>query len=319
VSTGAIFEPPVSTGGGEILVIKHGALGDFVLSMGPFAAIRAHHREARITLLTTAPFEETARRSGYFDRVWRDPRASAWNLPAWLGLCWRLRSAGFSRVYDLQTSRRSSAYYRYFASPRPEWSGIAKGCSHPHANPGRDAMHTVARQREQLAMASIDAVGEADISWLDGDISGLAPGGPFILLVPGGAAHRPEKRWPARCYGELAADLAAAGYPPLLLGAEAESAVLAEINAICPAARNLGGRTDFGQIAALARRAAAAVGNDTGPMHIIASVGCAATVLFSGASDPALTAPHGPAVRRLQRPRLADLPVAEVRASLTLR
>ena len=318
MSTGANFEPPVGTGGGEILVIKHGALGDFILSMGPFAAIRAHHPEARITLLTTAPFEEVARRSGYFDRIWCDSRASAWNALARLGLRRRLRGGGFSRVYDLQTSRRSSAYYRYFAPPRPEWSGIARGCSHPHANPERDGMHTVARQREQLAMASIDAVGEADISWLDGDISGPAPAEPYILLVPGGSAHRPEKRWPASCYGELASMLAEAGYPPLLLGAAAESAVLAEINAICPAARNLGGRTDFGQIAALARRAAAAVGNDTGPMHIIASTGCAATVLFSGASDPALTVPHGPAVQLLQRPNLADLAAAEVRASLTL-
>ena len=113
----------MSSGGAEILVIKHGALGDFVLSMGPFAAIRAHHRQARITLLTTAPFEETARRSGYFDRIWRDSRATKWNIPAWLGMRWRLRSAGFTRVYDLQTSRRSSAYYRYFAPPRPQWNG----------------------------------------------------------------------------------------------------------------------------------------------------------------------------------------------------
>ena len=308
----------MSNTGGEILVIKHGALGDFVLSMGPFAAIRAHHPEARITLLTTQPFEELARGSQHFDRIWRDPRARAWNIPAWLGLRRRLRGAGFTRVYDLQTSRRSSAYYRYFASPRPEWSGIAKGCSHPHVKPGRNAMHTAARQREQLAEAGIDAVPEADLSWLDGDISALAPAEPYILLVPGGSAHRPEKRWPARAYGALASELAAAGYLPLLLGAAAERAVLAEIDAICPAARNLLGRTDFGQIAALAPGAAAAVGNDTGPMHIVAAVGCAATVLFSGASDPTLTAPHGPAVRLLQRPCLADLPVADVRASLTL-
>lgn len=308
----------MSSTGGEILVIKHGALGDFVLSMGPFAAIRAHHPEARITLLTTQPFEELARRSQYFDRIWRDPRARAGNIPAWLGLRRRLRGAGFTRVYDLQTSRRSSAYYRYFASPRPQWSGIAKGCSHPHANPGRNAMHTAARQREQLAEAGIAAVPEADLSWLDGDISALAPAEPYILLVPGGSAHRPEKRWPAPAYGALASELAAAGYLPLLLGAAAERAVLAEIDAICPAARNFLGATDFGQIAALARGAAAAVGNDTGPMHIVAAVGCAATVVFSGASDPALTAPHGPAVRLLQRPRLADLPVADVRASLTL-
>ena len=166
-------------------------------------------------------------------------------------------------------------------------------------------MHTVARQREQLAQAGINAVAASDLSWLDGDISDLAPAEPYVLLVPGGSLHRPEKRWPAKGYGELATGLMEAGNLPLLLGAAAESSVLAEINAICPAARNLCGRTDFGQI-------------DTGPMHLITAAGCTATVLFSGVSDPALTAPHGPAVHLLQRQRLVDLPVAQVRASLTL-
>jgi ADP-heptose:LPS heptosyltransferase len=312
----------VSASSAEILVIKHGALGDFLLSMGPFAAIRAHHKAARITLLTTAPYAAMAERSGHFDRIWCDPRAKAWNIPAWLTLRRRLRSGGFGRVYDLQTSSRSSAYYRYFATPRPEWSGIAPGCSHPHANPRRDDMHTVERQREQLAMAGIDQVPDADLTWLDGDISTLLPDGqddrPYVLLVAGGSAHRPEKRWPARAYGELATNLHRAGYRPVLIGAAAEQDVLAEISSHCPDALNLCGRTDFGQIAALARRGAAAVGNDTGPMHIVASVGCAATVIFSAASNPDLTAPRGAQVRLLQCKRMTDLPVDQVRATLTL-
>jgi ADP-heptose:LPS heptosyltransferase len=312
----------VSADGAEILVIKHGALGDFLLSMGPFAAIRAHHRPARITLLTTAPYENMAIRSGHFDRIWCDPRAKPWHIPAWLTLRRRLRRGNFARVYDLQTSSRSSAYFRYFYTPRPEWSGIAPGCSHPHANRLRDTMHTVERQREQLAMAGIDPIPDADLSWLDGDISGLLPDGPdehpYVLLVAGGSAHRPEKRWPARAYGELAAELNTAGYHPVLIGAAAEQGVLADINSHCPAALNLCGRTDFGQIAALARAAVAAVGNDTGPMHIVASVGCPATVIFSAASDPDLTAPRGARVRLLQCDRMADLPVDQVRASLTV-
>ena len=303
---------------GEILVIKHGALGDFLLAMGPFAAIRAHHSQARITLLTTQPFAEMALRSGHFDTIWCDSRAKAWNIAGWLAMRRRLRTGGFGRVYDLQTSSRSSAYFRYFAAAKPKWSGIAPGCSHPHANPGRNAMHTVERQREQLAMAGIEQVGAADLSWLDGDISHLLPDKPYALLVAGGSAHRPEKRWPAEAYGELATELNAAGYVPLLIGAAAEREALEEINALCPEALNLCGQTDFGQIAALARHGAAAVGNDTGPMHIIAAVGCAATVIFSAASNPAITAPRGPNVRLLQCTRMADLPVSDVRASLTL-
>ena len=93
---------------------------------------------------------------------------------------------------------------------------------------------------------------------------------------------------------------------------------MAGIKAKCSEAVDLSGQTSLLDLVELGRDAVAAIGNDTGPMHVITAAGCAATVLFSGASDPALTAPHGPAVQLLQRQRLADLRVAEVSASLTL-
>ncbi|HYZ21408.1 MAG TPA: glycosyltransferase family 9 protein, partial [Rhodopila sp.] len=58
------------------------------------------------------------------------------------------------------------------------------------------------------------------------------------------------------------------------------------------------------------------VGNDTGPMHLIAAAGCPTLTLFSSASDPALCAPTGRWTRALQRPRLTDLPVEAVLESL---
>ncbi|MGH6995954.1 MAG: glycosyltransferase family 9 protein, partial [Stellaceae bacterium] len=62
----------------RILVIKLGALGDFVQAMGPAAAIRAHHPRARIMLLTTPAYAELGRRAPYFDDVWSDER------PGWM-------------------------------------------------------------------------------------------------------------------------------------------------------------------------------------------------------------------------------------------
>ncbi|MHA1569942.1 MAG: glycosyltransferase family 9 protein, partial [Alphaproteobacteria bacterium] len=78
-------------GGARILVIRLGALGDFVQSMGPFAAIRRHHANARITLLTTAPYVALGEASGYFDAVWIDARPPGWRFAAWLRLRRRLR------------------------------------------------------------------------------------------------------------------------------------------------------------------------------------------------------------------------------------
>ena len=298
------------------LVIKLSALGDMVLATGAFQAIRAHHAGDHLVLLTTSAYEGFARASGYFDEIWIDSRPPPWRVWSWLALGVRFRGGGFERVYDLQHSTRSHMYFRLFGADRPEWSGVAPGCSHPHANPQRDLMHTVEREAEQLAMAGIKATPPPDLAWLNSDISGFGLPSRYALLVPGGSAHRPDKRWPG--YGAAAAALADRGLCPVLIGAAAERAVLAAIAASCPQAVDLCGRTDFGAIAALARGAEAAVGNDTGPMHIIATAGCPSLVLFSGGSKPALTAPRGVQVTVLQRDSLADLDVEAVMAGLTL-
>lgn len=301
---------------GAILVIRLGALGDLVLSSGAFRAIRDHHPGSHIVLLTTAPYEDLARAGGWFDEIWVDERPSWWQFAAMRRLAARLREGGFSRVYDLQTSDRSSGYYRLFRRPRPEWSGIARGASHPHANPRRDTMHTVERQADQLHMAGIDHVPPPDLSGITADLSAFGLPADYALLVPGSAPHRPEKRWPAGRYGELAGRLRARGLTPVLIGGPAEQAELATIAAAQRGIIDLCGRTDFAQIAMLGRGARVAVGNDTGPMHLIATAGCPCVVLFSGASDPVLTAPRGPAVQVLRRHALGDLSVDEVAHAL---
>ena len=297
-----------------ILIIKLGALGDLVQAMGPCAAIRRHHAGSPITLLTTAPYADFTRASGYFDDVWVDERPRGLELGKWLGLRARLRGGRFARVYDLQTSDRSSFYLRLFwPGPFPEWSGIARGCSHPHANPKRDSLHTVERQAEQLLMAGIDHVAPPDLSWAKADLGRFDLPGHYALLAPGGAPHRPEKRWPPANFAALADWLVRQGITPLLIGTEAESDVIQAVAAACPRARNLMGRTGLLDIAALARGARAAVGNDTGPMHLMAAAGAPSVALFleglrSGAVRPARTACGDPAASAM----LADLEPGDV-------
>jgi len=296
----------------RVLVIKLAALGDFAQAFGPFAAIRAHHPGARITLLTTRAYAPLARMAPWFDEVWEDGRPSWSDIPALWRLARRLHGARFDRVYDLQTSARSSRY-RWFIGRQAEWSGIARGASHPHANPARDAMHTVDRQRDQLRMAGITAFPEPDLSWLDADLSRFALPDRFCLLVPGASPGRPAKRWPEDRFGVLAASLA---LPAVVIGGPAETPLAAAIVAAAPGTMDLTGRTSFADIAALARRAAFCIGNDTGPTHLVAAAGCPTLALFGEDSDPALCAPRGRRATFLRHVPLAGLEPADVAAKL---
>ena len=296
----------------RILVIKLGALGDIVQALGPFAAIRRHHADDEITLLTTLPFAEFLKRSPYFDQVWVDPRASWRRVDAVLALRRRLADGDFARVYDLQTSRRSGRYHLFWPQPRPEWSGIVSGCSHPDPDPNRDHIHTLDRQAGQLRGASIAAVPAPDLSWVVADVARFGLPWPYALLAPGAAAHRPEKRWPEAAFAALARDLLARGVTPALLGTAEERPILRAIVAAAPGTRDLAGETSLEELVGLGRDAALSVGNDTGPMHLLTVAGSPAIVLFSHASDPALCAPRGPRVEILRAPSLAELPVETV-------
>ena len=298
----------------RILVIKLGALGDFVQAFGPFQAIRRHHPQAEITLMTTRPYAALAVASPWFDHVWVDDKPKMWQVPKVLKLKRRLASGRFTRVYDLQTSDRSGWYFKLMGG-QVEWSGIAKGCALPHANPQRDAMHTIERQAEQLAVAGIDAVPPPDLAWADGDIHRFNIPHPFALLCPGGAPHRPAKRWPAERFAAMAQWLAVRGITPVLVGTQAERAEIDTITTACPQAVSLAGRTQFLDILGLGRQAMAAVGNDTGPMHLIAAASCPSVVLFSHESDPTLCAPRG-RVTIQRHPSLAELEVAWVEQAL---
>lgn len=303
----------MDTGRQNILIIKLGAFGNIVLSLAAFAAIRRHHADARISVLTSTGYADWLRTFPYFDEVLVDPRPAWWDLAGAGRLGRMLGRGGFSRVYDLQTSNRSSRYFRLFpAKQRPAWSGIAFGCSHPDRDPQRNVLHDTVRQQGQLRQAGITVFPPPDLSWCTGRIDRFGLPADFALLVPGSSPERLGKRWPAENYQTLAARLADRGVASVIVGSIAERGLSAAI----PAGLDLIGQTSFGDLCDLARAAKFAVGNDTGPMHLIAVSGCPTITLFSNDSNPSQCAPVGRWTRILQRPVLTDLPVEAVMKEL---
>lgn len=294
--------------------------------MGAAKAIRDFHRDATIVVLTARPYAAFLRRAPYFDAVWIDDRPGWRNPVGLLRLARRLRGGRFDRVYDLSTRQRSAFYFwlmRRSGPGRrgPEWSGIVRGASHRQPDtPERRRMHTLDREADQLRWAGIPGpVPRPDLSWATADVARFALPAAYVLLIPGGAPHRPEKRWPLDCFVELARRIAAAGLTAVVIGGPGERHLGRAIAASVPGTRDLTGATDFADIAGLGAGARRAIGNDTGPMHLAVVGGAPATVLYSAASDPALTAPRGEDVVVLRKDDLADLSVDEVAATLGLK
>jgi ADP-heptose:LPS heptosyltransferase len=303
----------------RILVIRLSALGDFIMALPAMAAIRAQHPAAEITLLTSKPLAELGNRSGWFNRVEIDTRPGWRDIGGWWRLRRWLRAGRFDRVYDLQAQDRTSIYFRLFwPGKRPEWSGIAAGSSHPHTDPARKHMHAFDIHATQLAIAGIRHIPPPDLSWLHESTRRFGLPSRICLLVPGSAPHRPAKRWPTAAYGELGQLLVKHRITPVILGTADEKPLAEAIRAACPKARDLTGQTSLFEIAGLAHRAAFAIGSDTGPMHLVAMVGCRVVSLFSAESNPARSAPRGD-VTVLHRPDLADLSVDEVAEVLRAR
>ena len=233
------------------------------------------------------------------------------NFSGWLALRRALNSKPFKRVYDLQNNDRTGFYFKLFRR-KPEWVGIAKGASHQNRDYCKKTQHGFDRHVRALTLAGITDVSLDHLDWMKGELSRFSLQRPFVLLVPGCAPSRPEKRWPSSHFARLAQMVAGLGFQPVVIGTGSEVQIAAEMVEQCPQVLDLTSQTSFAQIAALGREAAGAIGNDTGPMHLIGATGCPSLVLFSARSDPVLHAPKGDNVQVLRRDPLGILKPEEV-------
>lgn len=288
----------------NILVVKLSALGDFILSLGAFEAIRKQHAKARLTLLTTPPFQALADKCGFFDNIWVEKRWHWYELRTWRRFRQRLQVERFDAVYDMQRNKRTGIYYHLAPSvTRRGWMGyrLPNGTSPGLYKKGDDVPEGMLRidDTRHFPLTSVD--------WLQSDISRFGLPERYGLIIPGCAPQHPQKKWPAQNYALLAREFPALGMTPVLIGGPAEKELAAAIAHHVPEALNLTGKTSFFDIAAIARGAAVAVGNDTGPMHMVSLVGVPSLWLFSGRSNPVQSAPKGEHVYVLREENISDI------------
>lgn len=287
----------------KILVIRHGAFGDIVQADGALRDIRAHHSQAEIVLLTTPPFRKLLERCPHIDRLILDERAPLVQLGKFLALRKALRSEGFSRVYDLQSSSRTKNYQR-FLLPGIPW------CDNRDFN-GRPVRECYKLQLEREGVKADHAM-NPDVSWMAEDMSAflaaedVKPG--YIALIPGCAAKHPQKRWPH--YDELAKELLARGYQVVTAPGPDELDLAKTI----PGNTLLGTKGFLGwfELAGVLKGAAFVIGNDTGPSHVAACLGRPGLVLFGSHTSAERTGILRPDFRAIEVGELKDLSVQRV-------
>lgn len=263
----------------NILIIKHGSLGDIVQISGVLKDIRNHFSTSSISILTSKPYQPLFEQCPYVDKVLVDFRKAKWNFLYLWNLVSTIQKQKFSQVIDLQNSSRTE-FYRKYLFAIPNWSS-----SYTILTPGEtkqtfDKDGVLDRFKIQLERTSIPTnhTLTPDLSWaIDSSFSNF-PSKPYIFLSPFSSAKHPHKRWPH--YPELI-QLINNNMPELevvVAPGPDEIDLCKSLNATV--LLNGDRPTNFSQLASIIKHAAVVVANDTGPAHMAAHLGSKGVVLF---------------------------------------
>ena len=297
----------------RVLVIKVGPVRDFILALPAMTQIRAAHPRATVTLLTVPAFESFAKASGCFNAV--ESMIEPGKGTGWLAAGGRVRAGRYQRIYDLEGHGGTNLLFQTLRPFPPAWSGVAVGCSLPHRNVRRAAMHPLERRAEQLQAAGIwpeaptepGSAPEPDLAFLAAkaaDARATTQSRPTVVLAPGGL--EPALLWPVERYAELAALLTAQGYDIVVAGSPQDAPLARGIQRLAPRVRDLTGRGDLLALASLTARAHLVVGSDPDIMQVAAAASIGAIMPLPTRIDPATVAPRGH-VTVVNAANLADL------------
>jgi heptosyltransferase-3 len=289
----------------RILLIKLRYLGDVVLSTPLLPLLRKHFPEAKMTFLVNPGTAGVLQGNPYLDEVWVLPRQSWWRQ-----LCFirRVREANFDTVIDLTDGDRSAflswvtgAPVRLGYNRDRRWRGKFYSQVLPSAY---GSMHMVEYHQQALAGLGInESVGEpkvyinSEVRQQDEEVFGdFSPKNqPIVLLHP--TARYVFKAWPLERFAALADWLGRQGIRVALIGSQREILIGQQImNLTKHKPFNIMGSTSLSQLTALMKRSHLLIGNDGGPMHIAAAVGCPVLGLF-GPTDPAVWGPRSSKVQ----------------------
>ena len=270
----------------NILIIKHGSLGDIAQACGAIQDISENHKEDQIYLLTTKPYFELFKKNPLIHNVILDKRLSRFNLIYLYQLTRTLKNFNFKKVYDLQNSSRTT-FYKNILFPKSKFDKWSSSETTLPANISKvefDKNPVLIRFEHQLKTSGLNTLNtlKPDFSWACtniNDIKNKYELKDYIVLLPFCSAHLKIKKWPY--YNELIELIKSKyddKYKIVVAPGPSETKDAKNYNAISI----MDGEKilDISQLSSLIKDSIFVIANDTGPAHIAAHLNSKGVTLF---------------------------------------
>ena len=270
----------------NILIIKHGSLGDIAQACGAIQDIFENHNNDQIYLLTTKPYFELFKKNPHLTDVILDKRLSRFNLIYLYLLMRKIKKLKVSKVYDLQNSSRTSFYKKILfpSSNYNIWSSSETTLPGDKTKEEFDKKSVLERFKHQLETSNIKTkfTMVPDFTWSCNDISKIKNEyklEKYILLFPFCSPHLSQKKWPY--YNQLIEIIKNKyndQYKIVVAPGPDEINEAKEINALCILDNNQA--LNISQLSSLIKDSSFVIANDTGPAHMSAHLGAKGITLF---------------------------------------
>jgi len=270
----------------NILIIKHGSLGDIAQASGAIQDISENYKDDQIYLLTTKPFLELFKKNPFIHDVILDKRLPKYNLIYLYFLMRELKKHKFIKVFDLQNSSRTK-FYKNILFPKANheiWSSSYTTLPIDTDKGKFDKKSVLERFDYQLKKSNLNTKNtlKPNFSWVTTEIKKIKDKfslEKYILLFPFCSPHLTLKKWPY--YNDLIkliTDKFGDEYKIVIAPGPNEINESLNINAL--ALLDDGKALDISQLTSIIKESSFVVANDTGPAHIAAHVGAKGLALF---------------------------------------
>ena len=184
----------------NILIIKHGSLGDLIQANGAIQDIKSSFKTSKVFLLTSRAYLEFMSSCPYIDGVILDKRLPRWNIFYLKDLKNLLGKYEFSHVFDLQNSDRTKFYKKYILK-KPIWSSSETTLDEGEKLSDFNEDSVLNRMTKQLKKSNviIKNTQAINLNWGIKDISRSLKqytNGEYILIFPFCSKKHVKKKWP---------------------------------------------------------------------------------------------------------------------------